>query len=144
MGSSAYNKSVVSKVTSSPWGETFVAWEATKGIRQSRRPARAERAGASESKQVWEGVDQFGRAGSRGGVRERSATFRSLRREMLWSGGKFLPLASMLTVKRRKRRAPALPQRGNVIQPSVGGPSRTGEERLRWVGVKKKSQPQRG
>jgi hypothetical protein len=26
-----------------------------------------------------------------------------------------------------------LPQRGYVIQPSVGGPSRTGEERLRWV-----------
>ena len=25
------------------------------------------------------------------------------------------------------------PQRGCLIQPSVGGPSRTGEERLRWV-----------
>ena len=37
-----------------------------------------------------------------------------------------------------------MPRRGCVIQPGVGGPSRTGEERLRWVGVKKKSQPQRG
>ncbi len=37
-----------------------------------------------------------------------------------------------------------LHQLGYVIQTGVGGPSRTGEERLRWVGVKKKSQPQRG
>jgi len=28
-----------------------------------------------------------------------------------------------------------------IIQPSVGGPSRTGEERLRWVIVKQILQP---
>jgi hypothetical protein len=32
--------------------------------------------------------------------------------------------------------AALLPQRGCSIQPSVGGPSRTGEERLRWVNGK--------
>gem|GEM_PF-5849028 len=35
-------------------------------------------------------------------------------------------------------------QRDSILQPRVGGPSRTGEERLPWVIVQSNFQPQRG
>jgi len=44
-----YNPLKTMYICSSPWGETFVAWESNKRNSASPKARRAERAGASES-----------------------------------------------------------------------------------------------